>query len=327
VPPAVPSPILRRRRLGTELRRLREAAGLTGDQVIERVGWASASKLSRLENGRSRPDPDDVRDLLALYGAEDELHEELLGITQEAGDMRGWLRNFPVMTQQQRGFAELEAGCAEISEYNPVIVPGLLQTPGYARHRIISAAQVAEQAGDPETGENPETEVRARQARQSLLTRSPDAPRYTAVLEDAALGRRAGPPEVLHEQIVHLCELAMLPNVTLHLLLRDTRIADWYLPPTAFSVYRFADPLDPETLAIEGGFTDVMSTEANALNRYKVAFEWLCSAALSASDTLSWLIEATGRLTDTAPEATAAYGPATAPVQRRRNSGRLTTDR
>ncbi|WP_406041136.1 helix-turn-helix domain-containing protein [Micromonospora sp. NBC_00898] len=327
MPPAVPSPILRRRRLGTELRRLREAAGLTGDQVIERIGWASASKLSRLENGRSRPDPDDVRDLLVLYGADDELHEELLGITQEAGDMRGWLRNFPVMTQQQRGFAELEAGCAEISEYNPVIVPGLLQTPGYARHRIISAAQVAEAAGDPETGDDPETEVRARQARQSLLTRSPDAPRYTAVLEDAALGRRAGPPEVLHEQIVHLCELAMLPNVTLHLLLRDIRIADWYLPPTAFSVYRFADPLDPETLAIEGGFTDVMSTEANALNRYKVAFEWLCSAALSASDTLSWLIEATGRLTDTAPESTVAFGPATAPFQRRRDAGRLTTDR
>ncbi|MGC1213817.1 MAG: helix-turn-helix transcriptional regulator [Micromonospora sp.] len=325
MPPAVPSPILRRRRLGTELRRLREAAGLTGDQVIERIGWASASKLSRLENGRSRPDPADVGELLALYEADDELRDELLGITREAGDMRGWLRSFPVMTPQQRGFAELEAGCAEISEYNPVLVPGLLQTPGYARYRIISAAQVAEEAGDPDL-DDPDTEVRARLARQSLLTRSPDAPRYTAVLEEAALGRRAGPPQVLREQIVHLCDLAMLPNVTLHLLLRDTRIADWYLPPTAFSVYRFADPLDPETLAIEGGFTDVMSTEVNALNRYKVAFEWLCSAALSASDTLSWLIEATGRQTDPTGS-TVGPGSASAPVQRRRAAGRLTTDR
>ncbi|MFE9688307.1 helix-turn-helix domain-containing protein [Micromonospora sp. NPDC005806] len=325
MPPAAPGPILRRRRLGTELRRLREQAGLTGDQVIERIGWASASKLSRLENGRSRPDPDDVGVLLTLYGAGDELRTELLAITQEAGDMRGWLKNFPVMTQQQRGFAELEAGCAEISEYNPVLVPGLLQTPGYARHRIISAARVAEQAGDPEAGEDPETEVRARQARQSLLTR-PDAPRYTAVLEEAAVGRRAGPPEVLHEQLAHLCELALLPNVTLRMQLRDARVGDFYLPPTAFSVYRFADPLDPETLAIEGGFTDVMSTEANTLNRYKVVFEWLCSAALSASDTLTWLFEATGR-TETAAESTAAFGPAAAPAQRRRNSGRLTTDR
>ncbi|MGC4901697.1 helix-turn-helix domain-containing protein [Micromonospora echinospora] len=326
MPPAVPGPILRRRRLGIELRRLREQAGLTGDQVIERIGWASASKLSRLENGRSRPDPDDVDVLLTLYGADEEQRADLTGITHEAGDMRGWLRNFPVMTQQQRAFAELEAGCAEISEYNPVLVPGLLQTPGYARHRIMSAAQVAGEAGDQEH-EDPETEVRARQARQSLLTRSPDVPRYTAVLEEAALGRRAGPPEVLHDQLVHLCEMALLPNVTLLLLLRDTRVDDWYLPPTAFSVYRFADPLDPETLAIEGGFTDVMSTEVNTLNRYKVVFEWLCSSALSASDTLSWLIEATGRLTGTAVESTAVYGPATAPTQRRRDSGRLTTER
>ncbi|MFC4145999.1 helix-turn-helix domain-containing protein [Micromonospora mangrovi] len=321
MPPTAPGPMLRRRRLGTELRRLRELTGLTGDQVIERIGWASASKLSRLENGRSRPDPEDVGVLLDLYGADGELREELLGIAQEAGDMRGWLRNFPVMTQQQRGFAELEAGCAEISEFNPVLVPGLLQTPAYARLRIVSAHGVDEQAG-----EDPETEVRARQARQSLLTR-PEAPRYTAVLEESALGRRTAPPEVLREQIIHLCELAGQPNVTLRLLLRDTRVADWYLPPTAFSIYRFADPLDPETLAIEGGFTDVMSTAANVLNPYKVVFEWLCSAALSESDTRSWLIEATGRLPDTATESTVAYAPATAPAQRRRASGRLTTDR
>ncbi|GAA2713649.1 helix-turn-helix domain-containing protein [Micromonospora olivasterospora] len=323
MPPTGPSPILRRRRLGTELRRLRETAGLTGEQVIERIGWASASKLSRLENGRSRPDPDDVATLLDLYGAPAELRAELLGITRDAGDMRGWLRRYPVMTQQQRSFAELEAGCAEIREYNPVLVPGLLQTPGYARLRIVSAHLVESGAGDAEPGEAPETEVAARLARQSLLTH-PDAPRYTAVLEEAALGRRAGPPEVLREQLVQLCELAMLPNVTLHLLPWDTPIGEWYLPPTAFSLYRFADPLDPETLAIEGGFTNAMSTEANALNSYKVVFEWLCSAALSASDTLSWLIEATGRLPGAAGPSTVVHGPATAPVQRRRPSGRLT---
>ncbi|WP_422734737.1 helix-turn-helix domain-containing protein [Micromonospora sp. WMMD558] len=324
MPPASPSPILRRRRLGVELRRLREAAGLTGDQVIERVGWASASKLSRLENGRSRPDPQDVHDLLDLYRADGPLREELLAITREAGDIRGWLRNYPVMTQQQRGFAELEAGCVEISEYNPALVPGLLQTPGYARFRIASAREVDEAAGEPEVAEDIDTEVRARLARQSLLTRASDAPRYTAVLEEAALGGRAGPPDVLREQLMQLCELAMLPNVALHVLPKETQVGDWYLPPTAFSLYRFADPQDPETVAIEGGFLNVMSTEVKALNRYKVAFEWLCTAALSASDTLSWLIQATGRLPDAAAPSTVAYGPATAPTQRRRHHGRLT---
>ncbi|MFF5174703.1 helix-turn-helix domain-containing protein [Micromonospora sp. NPDC000089] len=322
MPPAVPSPILRRRRLGIELRRLREAAGLTGDQVIERIGWASASKLSRLENGRSRPDPDDVALLLELYGADPDVRTDLLGITEEAGDMRAWRRSYPVMTQQQLGWAELEAGCADIREYNPVLVPGLLQTAGYARLRIVSADRAATQAGEPDVAD-PETEVQARLARQRLLDRT-DGPRYTAVLEEAALGHRAGPPQVLHEQLVQLCELAMLPNVTLRLLLRDTRIGEFYLPPTAFSLYRFADPQDPETLAIEGGFIDAMSTEANTVNRYKVTFEWLCSAALSASDTLTWLFVATGRLTETAVPPTATPGPAAAPTQRRRPSGRLT---
>ena len=238
--------------------------------------------------------------------------------------MRGWLKNFPVMTQQQRGWAELEAGCAEISEYNPVLVPGLLQTPGYAQLRIVSAAQVAAGAGEPEPGDEPETEVQARLARQSLLTRSRTRPATRRCWRRRRSAAGPGRRRCCTSNSLHLCELALLPNVTLHVLLRDTRIGDWYLPPTAFSVYRFADPLDPETLAIEGGFTDVMSTEAITLNRYKVVFEWLCSAALSASDTLSWLIEATGRLTETAAPSTVAFGPATAPTQRRRDSGRLT---
>lgn len=324
MPPVAPSPILRRRRLGTELRRLRETTGLTGDQVVERVGWASASKLSRLENGRSRPDPQDVRALLDLYRVDVTLRDELLTITGEAGDFRGWLRNYPVMTPQQRGFAELEAGCVEISEYHPLLVPGLLQTPGYARIRIASARDVDEAAGEPDGTEDIETEVGARLARQSLLTRGLDAPRYTAILEETALGGRAGPADVLREQLTQLYELAKLPNVTLHVLPRDTQASGWYLPPTAFSLYRFTDPQDPETLAIESAFLNTMSTEAKILNRYKVVFEWLCAAALPASDTLSWLDQARGRPCDAAPSSAAAVGAATPPVQRRRRPGRLT---
>ncbi|SCL41173.1 Helix-turn-helix domain-containing protein [Micromonospora pallida] len=319
MPPAVPSPILRRRRLGTELRSLREASSLTGEQVIERVGWASASKLSRLENGRSRPDPKDILALLDLYGADDETRAELTAITREAGDIRAWLKSYGAMTEQQRSYAELEAGCAEIREYNPVLVPGLLQTAAYARVRIASTRLTDEDA-DPQ---GIETEVDARLARQALL-RPTDAPRYTAVLEEGALGRRAGPPEVIREQLGQLCELAACPNVTILVLPRDATIGDWYLPPTAFSLYRFPDPADPEALAIEGGFTDVVSHDANALNRYKMVFEWLSAAARSPSDSLDWLTEMAGRTTETAAPPTAAYGSPPAPAQRRGVSGRLT---
>jgi transcriptional regulator with XRE-family HTH domain len=287
VPAAPHSPIMRRRRLGVELRRLREQAGLTGEQVVGRLGWASASKLSRLENGRSRPDLGDVLDLLDLYAVEQPVRDELVRVARDAGDVRRWLRAYPVMTQRQRRYAELEAGCAEIREYAPSIVPGLLQTPDYARARITSAHGLMPAEGRP--AEHPEAEVGARIARQSLLTRPLAPPQYAAVIDEAALGPRSGPPEVLRGQLARLAEVAVLPNVTVQVLPNDAVVHDFYLPQTAFSLYRFADPQDPETLMIEGLTTDLMLTDRTELDRYATVFRWLQDAALPPDETLSWL--------------------------------------
>ncbi|HEY0699747.1 MAG TPA: Scr1 family TA system antitoxin-like transcriptional regulator, partial [Micromonospora sp.] len=133
------SPLRRRHRLASELRRLREAANLTGEQVIERIGWASASKLSRLENGRSIPDLKDILTLLDLYQVTGAARDELATITRDAGSLRSWLRRNPEVTRNQLDYFDLESGSAEIREYCPVIVPGLLQTPEYARVRIVSS--------------------------------------------------------------------------------------------------------------------------------------------------------------------------------------------
>ncbi|MEQ4303304.1 helix-turn-helix transcriptional regulator [Plantactinospora sp. B6F1] len=319
MPPAQPSPILRRRRLGTELRKLRESAKLTGDQVIEAVGWASASKLSRLENGRSRPDLRDVLDLLDLYQVTGALRDELTAITNEAGDIRGWLRSYATMTPRQRGYAELEAGCAEIREYSPVIVPGLLQTKAYVNLRILSSRQLVD---DPDA-EDAETEVAARMARQSLLTREPEPPRYSAVIEEAALGGRAGPREVLRAQLIQLRKLAGLPNVTLQVLPTEQTIAAWYLPHTGFSLYRFAEPQDPETLAIEGLATNLMVTEPREIATYSRVFDWLQAAALTPEETIIWLTERAGQRSS-APRKPTSRDPGMPPSQRSRRAGRLT---
>jgi transcriptional regulator with XRE-family HTH domain len=316
VPPA-PSPMVRRRRLGAELRRLREAAGLTGDQVIARVGWASASKLSRLENGRSRPDLGDVLDLLDLYEVTGSVREELIGVTRDAGNTRSWLRSYPVMTQRQRGYAELEAGCAEIFEYGPVILPGLLQTPEYTRVRLLSSRALI----PTEDAEDPETEIAARAARQSTLTRDAEPARYQAVLEEAALGPRGGPPEVMAGQLHHLSRLGELPNVTLWVLPQQTKVADWYLPETAFSIYRFADPDDPDAVAVEALAADLILTEEAMLARYVRVFDWLRQAALPPDASMAWIAEAAAAL-GPPPEAGAVTPPAvpTPPVQRRRRT-------
>jgi len=278
---------MKRRRLGAELRRLREQAGLTGEQVITRVGWASASKLSRLENGRSRPDLGDVLDLLDLYRVGPQERDELVRVARDAGDVRKWLRSYPVMTQRQRRYAELEAGCAEIREYAPLIVPGLLQTPEYARVRVASWHRLL----PPQSrwAEPAEAEVAARMARQALLARAVDPPRYAAVIDEAALGVRAGPPDVVRGQLAHLAELAPLPNLRVQVLPRDAVIGEWHLPHTAFSLYRFAHPQDPETLAIEALTTDMVLTDPDDLERYAMVFQWLQAAALSPEDTLTWL--------------------------------------
>lgn len=283
-----PSPIVRRRRLGTELRRRREAAGLTGDQVIARVGWASASKLSRLENGRSRPDLGDVLDLLDLYGVSGSERDEIVAITRDAANTRGWLREYPVMTQRQRGYAELESGAVDIREYAPAIVPGLLQSPAYARTRILSSAGLREPGGV----RDPEAEVAARLARQAILSREVEPPGYDAVLDEAALDGRGGPAEVMREQLDHLCRLTERGNVTIRVLPRHTMVAQWYLPHTAFSLYRFADPADPETAAVEALATDLILTEQPDVAPYTVVFEWLREAALAPQLSLEWLREA-----------------------------------
>jgi transcriptional regulator with XRE-family HTH domain len=285
-----PSPTVRRRRLGAELRRLREAAGLTGEQVVERVGWASASKLSRLENGRSRPDLADVLDLLDLYRVAEATRDELIGIARDAGNSRSWLRAYPVMTSGQRAYAELEVGCAEIHEYAMAIVPGLLQTPEYARVRILAGRALGARASGPK-GREPdvEAEVAARVGRQRLLAREVDPPAYEAILEETVLSARGGRGDLMDAQLRHLCRLAEMPNVTLRVLPESAALEDWYLPETAFSIYRFADRRDPATVAVELLVADVQLTDEALVGSYTAVFDRLRAAARSPEASVEWL--------------------------------------
>jgi transcriptional regulator with XRE-family HTH domain len=301
------SPIVRRQRLGVELRRLRETAGLTGEQVVERVGWAAKSKLSRLENGRSRPDLADMLDLLDLYQVCGRDRDQLVAIARDAGNTRGWLRAYPVMTQRQRGYAELEAGSARIREYGLAIVPGLLQTAEYARVRILSSrplsalaesgAGVPAQRPNPAAGQvaglpapqEPDTEVAARLARQAILTRTPDPPRYEAILDEQALLGRGAPDDVRAGQLAHLVALAQLPNVTIRVLPRAATVAQHFIPYSGFSIYHFSDPDDPETVAVETLARELVLTDRGGVERYVRVFGWLGAAALDPIRSRTWM--------------------------------------
>lgn len=303
--PRASSPIVRRQRLGVELRRLRETAGFTGDQVIDRIGWAAKSKLSRLENGRSRPDLADVLDLLDLYQVRGRDRDQLVTIARDAGNTRGWLRAYPVMTQRQRGYAELEAGSSQIREYGVSIIPGLLQTSDYARARILSSRSLSCQHDGVVPGQRhsqaigptaelpaarePDTEVAARLARQTILTRQIDPPNYEAILDEQALLGRGAPTDVRAGQLAQLASLATLPNVTLWVLPSDAVVGPGFVPYTGFSIYRFSDPEDPETVAVETLARELVLTDAISVHRYGQVFEWLREAALDPHRSRDWI--------------------------------------
>lgn len=278
---ATGSPMVRRRRLGAELRTLRDRAGLTGDQVIERVGWASASKLSRIENGRTRPDLSDIFDLLDLYGVTGADREKLIAIGRDAANTRGWWRSFAELGHRQRGYAELEAGVVELRQYQQSVIPGLLQTPDYTRTRVLSELPIY---GSLDV----EAEVAARQARQALLTAA-DPPRYQAVIDEAALRRFVAPPEVMAAQLARLVELSALPAVTVRVLPLHARIGEYYVPHSSFSLYRFADPEDPDVVVLETVTSDLHLTDEEDVSRYRLLCDWLVAAALPPEGSVTFL--------------------------------------
>jgi transcriptional regulator with XRE-family HTH domain len=273
--------MVRRRRLGAELRALRDRAGLTGEQVIERVGWASASKLSRIENGRSRPDLSDIFDLLDLYGVTGADREKLIAIGRDAANTRGWWRSFADLGHRQRGYAELEAGVTELREYQQSVIPGLLQTPDYTRTRVLSELPIYGHL-------DVEAEVAARQARQAVLT-AEDPPRYEAIIDEAALRRHAAPADVMAAQLARLVELSALPTATLRVLPLNTQIGEYYVPHSSFSLFRFADPEDPDIVVLETVTSDLHLADEEDVSRYRLLVDWLAAAALPPEESVTFL--------------------------------------
>jgi transcriptional regulator with XRE-family HTH domain len=208
---AVQSPTVRRRRLGHELRRLREDAALTLDEVAERLDM-SAAKISRIETGRVGVRPRDVTDLLDVYGVEDQQRRaNLLTLTREARQ-RGWWYSFSETTEHQdlATLVGLETEASALRTYDVQIVHGLLQTEDYAR-AVLRAAWRAD------AQERIERRVEFRMARQQLLT-GDDPPQLWTILDEAVLHRSVGGPKVMLGQLNRLVGLADSPNITLQVL-------------------------------------------------------------------------------------------------------------
>jgi transcriptional regulator with XRE-family HTH domain len=259
------SPTLRRRRLGSELRRRREAADLTIEQVATALRF-SDSKISRIENGQIGATPRDVRRMLEHYGVADDEQEGLVQVAREA-QQRPWWQAYG--DKDIVPLAGLEAEAARIDVYEASLVPGLLQTPRYAE-TVIGVLR-------PDfSPEQVERRVELRMARQSLLTRD-DAPVFRAVLDEAILRRPVGDPEVMRQQLDHLVEAAALPAVTLQVIPFDAGAHPGI--GGAFTIFEYSGPAEPDIVYLEHTTNDVYIESATETSVYREAFGRLCAAA------------------------------------------------
>ncbi|NUP42790.1 MAG: helix-turn-helix domain-containing protein [Streptomyces sp.] len=203
-------PAVRRRRLGAELRRLRDLAGLTSGEAAQRAGWHQ-SKVSRIETGHSSVRAEDVNLLLDIYAVRDRDVRDLLCTLAGHGHQRGWWHDFrEVLPVEYRDFISLETGATRARSLETTVVPGLLQTPGYA-HALTTDVM-------PQLGPREVTAlVEVRIARQAVLHQDPPL-QLAAVLDEAVLRRGVGGPEVMAGQLERLVQAAELPQVSLQVL-------------------------------------------------------------------------------------------------------------
>ncbi|GIH46240.1 helix-turn-helix domain-containing protein [Microbispora rosea] len=272
------SPTVRRRRLGQELRRLRERADLTGDQVAARLGW-SAAKISRIETARTSPRTSDVEALLVIYMVDSRQRQELLALHRDA-TRKGWWEDYhDSLPKEYTTFLGLEAEATAARDWEPQVVPGLFQTEAYVRAMMES--------GQRSTLELPggvRSRIEVRMARQQAVLRAESPLAISAVLEESVLLRRFGDHEVMREQLKRLIEVSELPNVELRILPLD---ADHPINTGAFCHLKVPDFHDVVYLeALLGG--RLVEDEA-IVYRYEVAFDYLETKALDVDDSRRFL--------------------------------------
>ncbi|MCW2880547.1 MAG: Helix-turn-helix protein [Sphaerisporangium sp.] len=203
-------PTASRMLVGAYLRRLREARGITREDAGYEIR-ASQSKMSRLELGRTGFKLRDVADLLTMYGVTDEAERATVLAVAEQANAPGWWHSYSdVSPSWSEPYLGLEQAASVIRVYEGLVVPGLLQTPDYAR----AALAVADAAAPKERVDRL---VRLRTRRQEILRR-PDPPRLWAVLDEAVLRRPMGGAETMRAQLRHLIEACSLTHVTVQVM-------------------------------------------------------------------------------------------------------------
>jgi transcriptional regulator with XRE-family HTH domain len=272
-------PTVQRMLVGTQLRRLRTEAGLSREQAGEAIR-ASEWKIHRLENGQVGFKERDIIDLLRLYGVTDPTEvAEFVALAREANSPGWWQHYGDVLPRWFRTYVDLESAATLIRSYEGQFIPGLLQTDDYMRAVV--------QGGDlDQSSEEVGRRVRLRMARQILLTRE-QPPRLWAVVDEAALRRPVGGPEVMRGQLERLIEATKLPNVTLQVLPFDAGAHPAMVG--SFSVLRFPEEELPDMVYLEHLTSALYLNKPEEVDHYLHVMESICVRAAPPDQTVALL--------------------------------------
>jgi transcriptional regulator with XRE-family HTH domain len=265
--------------LGSQLRRLREAAGITPDRAGYEIR-ASRSKISRLENGRVKLKSRDVADLLTLYGVTDEgLRSKFLALVDQSNAPDWWTKYSDILPDWFETYLGLEAAAVTIRSFELQFVHGLFQTEDYVR----AVARLRLKAAGPDEIER---RVAVRLKRQDLLSR-PNPPRIWVVMDEAVLRRPVGGPTVMRAQFRRLIEVAELPHVTVQVVPFASGCHAG--ESGSFTVLRFAERDLPDVVYLEQLTGATYLDQRSDVEHYLEVVDELSSEALTPDETTRFI--------------------------------------
>lgn len=275
------SPTARHRRLMAELSRLRENSGLTRVEVAERIG-STDTTLWRYETGLTRPRPSDVSVLTDVYGVTGEARDSLIQMAREARQRGWWHRHRQALKPGFDSYIGLEAEASVVRTYEPLVVPGLMQTEPYAR-AVIEATAMTQAPSEVDE------KVSVRISRQQLLHGPGDPIQLVALLDEAVLRRQIGGRAVMREQLEHLVDLGKLSNVEIRVIPFSS--GAHAAMDGKFCLLSFPEPEDPDLVYLEQATSGLMPEDPEEVRRYTLMFGSLSALALGAEASATFIAQ------------------------------------
>ncbi|MDQ3825726.1 MAG: helix-turn-helix domain-containing protein [Actinomycetota bacterium] len=284
----VRGPVVPRRRLGAELRALREQAGLTIEEVAKELE-CSVSKISRLETGQGIPKGRDIRDLLDRFGVTDHARRDQMMRWVREGQRQGWWHDFsdvlapdpedPLLPDNLSRYVALEQDASAVRSFESTVVHGLLQTEDYAR-AVLTALSTAD-------AEATDRLVELRMRRQERLYVDEDPLRIHVILDEAVLHRPVGGEQVMQAQLKRLVADAQRPNITIQVL--PFSVGAHQATAGSFVVLAFPDSDDNDLVYVEGHLGDIYLEKEHDVDVYERMFDKLVDISMTAEQSVAFV--------------------------------------